>query len=228
MKPGSTSSILDVGLPGCRASRSPAGLRRRGNNPAHPDAHRAGYRGRPGERAQFGRRRLSRQALRLRRARRSAARPRPPEFETGTRRAEPKLSAGPITLDEAASLGHGRRPSRRASARASSPSSRRLLRHRGQALSRDQLLDQAWPFGVAVTPNAVDAYVHYLRGKLGHAGFSDRDRARSWIPPHRCLTGRPRLHPTAATLLTSAPWRPTPASSGAFAGGSSRGAAGRR
>ena len=42
-----------------------------------------------------------------------------------------------------------------------------LLRHPGQTLSRDQLLDQAWPFGVAVTPNAVDAYIHYLRDKLG-------------------------------------------------------------
>ena len=39
-----------------------------------------------------------------------------------------------------------------------------------QTLSRDQLLDQAWPFSVAVTPNAVDAYVHYLRDKLGSAG----------------------------------------------------------
>jgi DNA-binding response OmpR family regulator len=37
-------------------------------------------------------------------------------------------------------------------------------------LSRDQLLDQAWPFAVAVTHNAVDAYVHYLRTKLGVAG----------------------------------------------------------
>ena len=45
-----------------------------------------------------------------------------------------------------------------------------LLRHAGQTLSRDQLLDQAWPFGVAVTPNAVDAYIHYLRDKLGTAG----------------------------------------------------------
>jgi len=44
-----------------------------------------------------------------------------------------------------------------------------LLRHPGQVMSRDQLLDQAWPFGVAVTLNAVDAYVHYLREKLGPA-----------------------------------------------------------
>ncbi len=44
-----------------------------------------------------------------------------------------------------------------------------LLRHPDQVLSRDQLLDLAWPAGVAVTPNAVDAYVHYLREKLGPA-----------------------------------------------------------
>ena len=42
-----------------------------------------------------------------------------------------------------------------------------FLRHPDQVLTRDQLLDHAWPYGVAVTPNAVDAYVHYLRDKLG-------------------------------------------------------------
>ena len=45
-----------------------------------------------------------------------------------------------------------------------------FLRHPGQALSRDQLLDAAWPYGVAVTPNTVDAYVHLLREKLGPVG----------------------------------------------------------
>ncbi len=45
-----------------------------------------------------------------------------------------------------------------------------FLRHPGEALTRDRLLDHVWPSGVAVTPNAVDAYVHYLRGKLGTAG----------------------------------------------------------
>jgi DNA-binding response OmpR family regulator len=44
-----------------------------------------------------------------------------------------------------------------------------LMRHPGQVLSRDQLLDHAWPFGVAVTPNSVDAYVALLRRKLGPA-----------------------------------------------------------
>jgi two-component system OmpR family response regulator len=45
-----------------------------------------------------------------------------------------------------------------------------LLRHPGQALSRDQLLDQAWPLGVAVTPNTVDAFMTFLRRKLGPGG----------------------------------------------------------
>ncbi len=91
---------------------------------------------------------------------------------SGRRRASTLLSAGPIVLDEAAR-------SVRVDGRAVDLSPREfsllecLLRHAGQTLSRDQLLDQAWPFNVAVTPNAVDAYVHYLRTKLEPAG--------SWI-----------------------------------------------
>ena len=45
-----------------------------------------------------------------------------------------------------------------------------LLRHPGHALTRDQLLDMAWPFGAAVTPNTVDAFVTFLRRKLGPVG----------------------------------------------------------
>ena len=45
-----------------------------------------------------------------------------------------------------------------------------LLRHPGHALSRDQLLDMAWPFGAAVTPNTVDAFITFLRRKLGPVG----------------------------------------------------------
>lgn len=45
-----------------------------------------------------------------------------------------------------------------------------LLRHPGHALSRDQLLDMAWPFGVAVTQNTVDAFITFLRRKLGPDG----------------------------------------------------------
>jgi DNA-binding response OmpR family regulator len=85
------------------------------------------------------------------------------------RRTKPTLVAGPIVLDETA-----RRVTVNGATVDLSPREfsllECLLRHVGQTLSRDQLLDQAWPFGVAVTPNAVDAYIHYLRDKLGDAG----------------------------------------------------------
>jgi len=53
-----------------------------------------------------------------------------------------------------------------------------LLRHPGHALSRDQLLDMAWPFGVAVTPNTVDAFVTFLRRKLGPRGAARIETVR--------------------------------------------------
>ena len=88
---------------------------------------------------------------------------------TASRRPEPKLVVGPITLDETS-----RRVTLDGKRIDLSPREFSLLecflRHPGQTLSRDQLLDQAWPFSVAVTPNAVDAYIHYLREKLGGAG----------------------------------------------------------
>ena len=85
------------------------------------------------------------------------------------RRPEPRLVAGPIALDETTrAVTVHERPVDLSPREFSLLES--LLRHAGQALTRDQLLDQAWPFGVAVTPNAVDAYVHYLRAKLGEAG----------------------------------------------------------
>jgi DNA-binding response OmpR family regulator len=45
-----------------------------------------------------------------------------------------------------------------------------LLRHRGQVLTRDQLLDHAWPYDTEVTPSIVDTYVYFLRRKLGALG----------------------------------------------------------
>ena len=87
----------------------------------------------------------------------------------GSRRPDPVLAAGPIALDE-----RSRRVTVDGQPVDLSPREFSLLecflRHPGQSLTRDQLLDQAWPFSVAVTPNAVDAYVHYLRTKLGTAG----------------------------------------------------------
>jgi two-component system response regulator MprA len=53
-----------------------------------------------------------------------------------------------------------------------------LLRHPGHALSREQLLDQAWPLGVAVTPNTVDAFITFLRRKLGPGGGSRIETVR--------------------------------------------------
>jgi two-component system OmpR family response regulator len=89
--------------------------------------------------------------------------------DAASRRPEPRLTAGPIILDEASrSVTVHDHPVDLSPREFSLLES--LLRHPGQALSRDQLLDQAWPFGVAVTPNAVDAYVHYLRTKLGSEG----------------------------------------------------------
>ena len=112
----------------------------------------------------------------------------------GPRRPTPVLEVGPISLDET---------SRRVTAggRDIDLSPREfsllecLLRHPGQTLTRDQLLDQAWPFSVAVTPNAVDAYVHYLRTKLGDVGSPDRDGPRRRVPSERCLTERRRATP---------------------------------
>ncbi|MEO7664494.1 MAG: response regulator transcription factor [Candidatus Limnocylindrales bacterium] len=89
--------------------------------------------------------------------------------EPGNRRPDPRLEVGPISLDETA-----RRVTVQGRPVDLSPREFSLLecflRHPGQTLTRDQLLDQAWPYSVAVTPNAVDAYVHYLRTKLGEAG----------------------------------------------------------
>jgi len=53
-----------------------------------------------------------------------------------------------------------------------------LLRHPGHALSRDQLIDQAWPLGVAVTPNTVDAFITFLRRKLGPDGAARIETVR--------------------------------------------------
>ena len=84
-------------------------------------------------------------------------------------RQTPQLQAGPIELDEAAHRVNvdGRDvvlgPREFAVLEC-------LLRRPGQVLSRDQLLDYAWPYGAALTPNTVEAYIHILRDKLGPDG----------------------------------------------------------
>jgi two-component system response regulator MprA len=87
----------------------------------------------------------------------------------GHRRTRPVLSTGDITLDETArQVTVGERPVDLSPREFSLLEC--LLRHAGQTLTRDQLLDQAWPFGVAVTPIAVVAYSNSLRDTLGAAG----------------------------------------------------------
>ena len=53
-----------------------------------------------------------------------------------------------------------------------------LLRRPGQVLSRDQLLDYAWPYGVALTPNTVEAYIHLLREKVGNQAAAHIETVR--------------------------------------------------
>ncbi|MFM9108370.1 MAG: response regulator transcription factor [Chloroflexota bacterium] len=45
-----------------------------------------------------------------------------------------------------------------------------LARHRGQVLSRDQLLEQVWGYDSDPQGNVVDLYIHYLRKKLDDPG----------------------------------------------------------
>ncbi len=84
----------------------------------------------------------------------------------GGSRASPVLRSGPIVLDEQKRLvtveGRPVALTPRAFALLEC-----FLRHPGQVLTRDNLLDAAWPAGIAVTLNTVDAYVHLLRERLG-------------------------------------------------------------
>ena len=84
----------------------------------------------------------------------------------GAARPAPVLRSGPIALDE-----HKRLVTVAEHPVSLTPRAFALLecflRHPGQVLTRDNLLDAAWPAGVAVTPNTVDAYVHLLRERLG-------------------------------------------------------------
>ncbi len=160
--------ILDVGLPDISGLEVARRIRRQRLRGPDPDPDRSRHRRRPRDRAGC-------------RAPTTTSSSRSPtkSWQRGcghsadaarrARRPEPKLVVGPIVLDETT-----RGVTLDGKTIDLSPREfsllECLLRHPGQTLSRDQLLDQAWPFSVAVTPNAVDAYVHYLRDKLGTAG----------------------------------------------------------
>ena len=48
-----------------------------------------------------------------------------------------------------------------------------FIRHAGQVLTRQQILDAVWGAEPDVYSNVVDLYVHYLRRKLGELGRAD-------------------------------------------------------
>jgi two-component system OmpR family response regulator len=51
-----------------------------------------------------------------------------------------------------------------------------LIRHAGQVVTRQQILDGVWGAEPDVYSNVVDLYVHYLRRKLAELGRADRLR----------------------------------------------------
>jgi DNA-binding response OmpR family regulator len=48
-----------------------------------------------------------------------------------------------------------------------------LMRHKGQVLTRSQILDHVWGFDSDPSSNVVDIYMHYLRNKIDK-GFEQR------------------------------------------------------
>lgn len=48
-----------------------------------------------------------------------------------------------------------------------------FLRHHGQVMTRQQILDYVWSYESDVRPTSVDVYVSYLRGKLKAGGRAD-------------------------------------------------------
>jgi DNA-binding response OmpR family regulator len=83
--------------------------------------------------------------------------------------AAPSMTAGPVRLEEASRAVYvDERPVDLSPREFSLLEC--LLRHRGQVLSRDQLLHHAWPYDAEVVPAIVDTYVYFLRRKLGAAG----------------------------------------------------------
>ncbi len=48
-----------------------------------------------------------------------------------------------------------------------------MLRHPGQALTREQILDYVWSYDHDVQPSLVDVYISYLRRKLDLSGRAD-------------------------------------------------------
>jgi DNA-binding response OmpR family regulator len=52
------------------------------------------------------------------------------------------------------------------------------MRHPGQALFRQKILDYVWSYESEVQPTLVDVYISYLRNKLHRPGLKDPIQTR--------------------------------------------------
>ncbi len=70
-----------------------------------------------------------------------------------------------------------------------------FMRRPGEVLSRFQLLEHAWDYDYENRSNVVDSYIRLLRRKIDRpfGVESDRDGARSRLPPPEGARGEPRL-----------------------------------
>ena len=86
---------------------------------------------------------------------------------------EGRLSAGDLVLDELRHVVQAGERSVDLSAREFALMGF-FIRHAGQVVTRQQILDQVWGAEPDVYSNVVDLYVSYLRRKLGELGRADR------------------------------------------------------
>jgi DNA-binding response OmpR family regulator len=56
-----------------------------------------------------------------------------------------------------------------------------LLRHPGQTLTRQTILDYVWSYESGVQPTMVDVYISYLRNKLHQPGMKDPIQTRRGV-----------------------------------------------
>jgi DNA-binding response OmpR family regulator len=56
-----------------------------------------------------------------------------------------------------------------------------LLRHPGQVLTREYILDYVWSYETGVQPTLVDVYISYLRNKLKQPGLKDPIKTRHGV-----------------------------------------------
>jgi len=81
-----------------------------------------------------------------------------------------------------------------------------MLRRRGEALSRGQLLEGAWELGFESRSNLVDVYVRYLRDKKG-----DEVALHVLDSGPGCPSISPRMRSTASAAPTGRGARAGPA-----------------